>query len=139
VKHAGLTFLIAFALPLSLSGQGSLPLAAARLREAWAAHDPGPFVENPDGGVLVQIPGADPSSTVGRAQATELLHRYFRASVERDVSVAVVREVEPGRGYVELTRRYVVAGTADERRETVFLGLRKLDDRWVVTELRTGP
>jgi len=48
-----------------------------------------------------------------------------------------VREVEPGRGFVELERRYVVTGTRDERRETVFLGFRLVLGRWVLSELRS--
>jgi hypothetical protein len=50
-----------------------------------------------------------------------------------------VREVEPGHGYAELERRYVVAGTSDERRETVFLEFRRPGDDWVLTELRSTP
>jgi len=53
--------------------------------------------------------------------------------------VSAVREVEPERGYAELERRYVVAGTSDERRETLFLGFRKSGDDWVLTELRSAP
>jgi hypothetical protein len=36
-------------------------------------------------------------------------------------------------------RRFRVAGTSEERRETVFLGLRRLGDQWVVVELRAAP
>ena len=89
--------------------------------------------------LVLQIPGADPSSPLGRAQAAELLSRYFRPAEERGTAVGAVREVEPGRGFVELERRYVVAGTRDERRETVFLGFRLLLGRWVLAELRSEP
>ena len=51
---------------------------------------------------------------------------------------AMAREMEEGRGYVELQRRFIVAGTAEERHETVFLGLRRRGDQWVVVELRTA-
>jgi len=47
--------------------------------------------------------------------------------------------VEPGRGYAELERRYVVAGTADVRRETIFLGFQKVGAAWILTELRSAP
>jgi hypothetical protein len=76
---------------------------------------------------------------MGRAQAGELLARYLRTSVERGVDIAVAREVEDGRGYVELVRRYTIVGTTEERRETVFMGLRRQGDRWAVVELRAGP
>jgi hypothetical protein len=67
------------------------------------------------------------------------LARYLRTSVERSLEIATVREVEEGRGYVELVRRFSVTGTAEERRETVFVGLRRVGDWWVVVELRTAP
>jgi hypothetical protein len=76
---------------------------------------------------------------MGRGQAAELLTRYLRTAVEQGADITVAREVEEGRGYVELVRRYTIAGTAEERRETVFLGLRRLGNRWVVVELRAGP
>jgi hypothetical protein len=76
---------------------------------------------------------------LGRAQAEELLRRYLRSVVECNVIVRTVREVEDGKGFVELERRYQVVGTSDERRETVFLGFRRAGDSWVLAELRTAP
>jgi len=52
--------------------------------------------------------------------------------------VSAVREVEPGRGYAELERRYVVAGTSDERRETIFW-VSQTGVEWVLVELRSAP
>ena len=46
---------------------------------------------------------------------------------------------DPGKGFVELTRRYVVAGTTELRRETLFLGFRLQDGRWALAELRSAP
>jgi len=63
----------------------------------------------------------------------------WRAGAERGLRVSAVREVEPGRGYAELDRRYVVAGTSDERRETIFLGFRKPGQEWMLAELRSAP
>lgn len=119
-------------------GQGSLPEAAERVRQAWLAHDVQAVVGQ-GASLVLQIPGADPSAPVGRAQAMELLRRHLRAGVERDLRISAVREVEPGRGYAELDRRYVVAGTTDERRETIFLGFRKSGDAWVLAEVRSAP
>jgi hypothetical protein len=118
--------------------QGSLAEAAERVRLAWLVHDAAGIVGQ-TASVVFQMPGADPSAPVNRSQALELLRRHLRAGVERGLSVSAVREVEPGHGYAELERRYVVAGTTDERRETVFLGFRKLSDVWVLTELRSTP
>ena len=59
--------------------------------------------------------------------------------MERALAVGTVREVEPGHGYVELERRYFVAGTSDERRETIFLRFQKPGADWLLTELRSAP
>jgi ketosteroid isomerase-like protein len=120
-----------------LAAQSSLADAAEQARRAWLAHDVDALVAHTPSLVL-QIPGADPSSPLVRAQAAELLKRYFRPAEERAVEVRTVREVEPGRGFVELERRYVVSGTSDERRETVFLGFQFRYGRWVLAELRGG-
>ncbi len=135
---------IAVALVLSsfVSGrgvaQGSLAEVAERVRQAWLVHDVQAVVGQ-SSSVVLQIPGADPSAPVDRAQAIELLRRHLRAGAERGLRVSAVREVEPGRGYAELDRRYVVAGTSDERRETIFLGFRKPGQEWMLSELRSAP
>ncbi len=135
---------IAVALVLSpfVSGrgvaQGSLAEVAERVRQAWLVHDVQGVVGQ-SSSVVLQIPGADPSAPLDRAHAIELLRRHLRAGAERGLRVSAVREVEPGRGYAELDRRYVVAGTSDERRETIFLGFRKPGREWMLTELRSAP
>ncbi len=135
---AGAALLWSAALPGAALAQGSLAEAAERTRQAWRDHEPQAIVGH-SASVVLQIPGADPSSPVDPAQAVELLRRYLRAAVERAVTVSAVREVEPGRGYAELQRRYVVAGTTDVRRETLFLGFRKTGAVWLLTELRSAP
>jgi len=133
-----LTAAAAFAAGAATASQGTLREAAEQARQAWLAHDPQALVgQSPS--IVLQIPGADPSSPLGRAQAVELLRRYLRAVEERGLDVTVIREVEPGRGFVELTRRYVVAGTTELRRETLFLGFRLLAGRWGLVELRSAP
>jgi len=121
-----------------LAAQGGLDAAAQRARSAWLAHDPAALLRGSPG-VVLQIRGADPSSAIGRDQAGELLSRFFRTSVERSVEISVAREVEEGRGYVEMVRRFSISGTSEERRETVFLGLRWWGNQWVVVELRSAP
>ena len=88
--------------------------------------------------LVLQIPGADPSAALGRAQAIELLRRHFQSATERNVVVATTREVDPGRGVVELDRHYVVRGTSDQRRESVFLGFRQVQGEWILGEVRTA-
>lgn len=137
-RTLGVTLLAALAFAGRASAQGSLAEAAERVRLAWLDHDVQAIVGQ-SASLVLQIPGADPSAPINRSQALELLRRHLRAGAERRLSVSAVREVEPGQGYAELERRYVVAGTTDERRETVFLGFHKLNDTWVLTELRSAP
>lgn len=128
--------LLAVAAPAA--AQGTLPEAAERAKQAWLSHDPQALVgQSPS--LVLQIPGADPSSGLGRAQAVELLRRYLRPVEERGLDVTVIREVEPGKGFVELARRYVVAGTTEVRHETLFLGFRLDAGRWALVELRSAP
>jgi hypothetical protein len=120
------------------SYQQSLARAADQVRRAWLARDAQAIVgQSPR--VVLQIPGADPSAPFARAQAAALLRRHLLRVAERTVAVGVVREVEPGPGYVELERRYVVAGTSDERRETIYQRFRKPGAEWLLTELRSAP
>jgi len=134
----GALLLVAAGVPAPARAQSSLAGAAERVRRAWLAHDVQAIVgQSPR--VVLQIPGADPSAPVERAQAVELLRRHLQRMVERALAVGAVREVEPGHGYVELDRRYVVAGTSDERRETIFLRFRRPGADWLLTELRSAP
>jgi len=126
------------ALAIPAYGQVTLSDAAARAKQALSAHDAEGLV-GASSNLVLQIPGADPSSPLGRSQAIELLRRYFRPAEERGLDVTAIREVEPGRGFVELARRYVVAGTTELRRETLFLGYRLQGRDWRLVELRSAP
>jgi hypothetical protein len=130
--------LTVLALPIQASAQATLSDAATRAKDAWSAHDAQGLVGQ-SSTLILQIPGSDPSSPLGRPQAIELLRRYLRPAEERGLDVTAIREVEPGKGFVELTRRYVVAGTTELRRETLFLGYRLLDHEWRLVELRSAP
>ena len=118
--------------------QGTLSAAAERARQALSTHDAQALVGQ-SSNVVLQIPGADPSSPLGRPQAVELLRRYLRPAEERGLDVTAIREVEPGKGFIELTRRYVVSGTTEMRHETLYLGYRLLDGEWRLVELRSAP
>jgi hypothetical protein len=134
----GSLLLLAVLLPSQLAAQATLSAAADRAKQAWSAHDPEGLVGK-SSNIVLQIPGADPSSPLGRAQAIELVRRYMRPAEERGLDIATIREVEPGKGFVELTRRYVVAGTSEVRRETLFLGYRLQSNEWRLVELRNAP
>lgn len=119
-------------------GQATLLGAAERAKQAWSVHDAQALVGQ-SSNIVLQIPGADPSSPLGRSQAIELLRRYFRPAEERGLDVTAIREVEPGKGFVEMTRRYVVSGTGELRRETLYLGYRRQGNEWRLVELRSAP
>lgn len=138
MRSLGMLALVAALGAAPARAQGTLGEAAERARGAWLAHDPQALVGQ-SSTLVLQVSGADPSSPVGQAQAAELLRQYWRSVEERGVDVTGVREIEPGRGFVELTRRYVVAGTAEVRRETLFLAFRLREGRWVLVELRSAP
>src|SRR3989441_11032539 len=83
--------------------------------------------------LVLRIPGTDASTPLARAQAAELLRRYLRPVEERSLEVREIKEVEGGtEGFVELDRRYIVAGARGGRRGKVFLGLRRVGGRWGV-------
>jgi hypothetical protein len=121
-----------------LGAQSTLDEAARLVRDGWLAHDAETVVGQATR-VVLQIRGADPSAAVSRQQAVVLLARYLRPTSERALEIGAIREVEEGRGLVELDRRYTVLGTEDERRETLFLGFRRQGSRWVLVELRSAP
>jgi hypothetical protein len=109
--------------------------AAARAREAWLAHNAVALVaESPS--LLVQLPGADPSVALGPDQAAALLRDFMAQAQEVECEVRAAREVEPGRGYVELRRSYRIAGTQDVRTQSLLLGYRHGNSGWVLVELR---
>ena len=125
-------------IPVSLTAQGARTLeeAANQARQAWIAHDPQALVgQSPS--IVLQIPGADPSSPLGRSQAVALLQRHFQSAADENLTITAVREMDADGGFVELDRRYVVRGTSDVRRETVFLGFRRVSGQWRLAEVRS--
>ena len=132
-----LCMMLVFALaPVMLRAQDeALGPAAERARQAWFAHNPAALIaESPR--VLIQLPGADPSVALGPAQAAALLADFLAPAQEVEVLVRAAREVEPGRGYVELQRRYRVSGTQDVRTQVLLLGYRLSRIGWALVELR---
>jgi hypothetical protein len=131
-----LLILLTLLLPLSLEAQeGGLTQAADRARKAWLAHDAAGLVaESPR--LLLQLPGADPSAALGPAQSAALISNFLAQAQEVEIVVRAAREVEPGRGYVELQRRYRVAGTQDVRVQSLLLGYRLEPSGWSLVELR---
>jgi hypothetical protein len=113
----------------------ALTAAAERARSAWFAHDAAGLVaESPR--LLVQLPGADPSAALGPDQAAALIRDFLASAQEVKTVVRAAREVEGGRGYVELQRRYRVAGTQEVRSQSLLLGYRQGRNGWQLVELR---
>lgn len=131
--------LIAYALvgiPAAGMAQATdLEAAAERAREAWFAHDAATLVANSPR-LLIQLPGADPSVALGPAQAAALLADFMAPAQEVETVVRAAREVEPGRGYVELQRQYRVAGTQNVRFQILLLGYRLNETGWSLVEFR---
>ncbi|HEY9015844.1 MAG TPA: hypothetical protein VIM84_12370 [Gemmatimonadales bacterium] len=112
-----------------------LTQAAERARQACMAHDAAALVaQSPR--VQVQLPGAEPSAALGPDQAAALLNDFFASGQEVETQVQAAREVGPGRGYVELQRKYRIAGTQDVRVQVLLLSYRKQQGRWNLVEVR---
>ena len=122
--------------PAAGSAQGNdLAQAAERARLAWFAHNSAGLVaESPR--LMIQLPGAEPSVALGPDQAAALLSDFLASGQEVETTVRAARQVGPRRGYVELQRKYRVAGTQNIRVQVLLLGYR-LDRRgWTLVEFR---
>ncbi len=112
-----------------------LTASAEQARSAWFAHDAAGLVADSPR-LQVQLPGADPSAALGPDQAAALLADFLAPAQEVETVVRAAREVEPGRGYVELQRRYRVAGTQEVRIQSLLFGYRLARLGWSLVELR---
>jgi hypothetical protein len=134
--HRILIFIALLAIPHRLTAQSKdLERAADRARKAWFAHDAAGLVAGSPR-LLIQLPGADPSVALGPAQAAALLADFLASAQEVETVVRAAREVEPGRGYVELQRQYRVAGTQNVRLQGLLLGYRRSRAGWTLVEFR---
>ncbi|HEX6105731.1 MAG TPA: hypothetical protein VFZ26_09120 [Gemmatimonadales bacterium] len=113
----------------------ALAAAAERARVAWLSHDAAGLVADSPR-LLMQLPGTDPSVALGPAQAAALLETFLAEAMEVETTVRAAREVETGRGYVELLRQYRIAGTQEVRTQSLLLGYRETRSGWVLVELR---
>jgi hypothetical protein len=133
-----LLILAALLLPFPVRAQqadAGLDSAAEQARRAWFSHNATALVADSPR-LLIQLPGADPSAALGPEQAAALLADFFASAQEVETEVRAARETEPGRGYVELQRRYRIAGTQEVRVQGLLLGYRKGRSGWTLVELR---
>jgi len=134
---------IAVALVLSpfVSGrgvaQGSLAEVAERVRQAWLVHDVQGVVGQ-SSSVVLQIPGADPSAPVDRAQAIELLRRHLRAGAERGCASAPSGKWSRGAGTRNWTGATWSPAPAMNAARRSFWGFESRPE-WMLTELRSAP
>jgi hypothetical protein len=117
--------------------QRTLGEAVERARSAWLSHDTGVLAASWDS-LTLGLPGIQ-EVTVGSGQAARLLNRYLQPAMERAFEIRNTRTTGEEQGYAEAKRRYVVRGTSDEASEMVYLGFRRTDGRWRLTEIRVTP
>jgi uncharacterized membrane protein len=130
-----LTAVLVLLAVVRVEAQSPLEAAAERARAAWADHDVAALVADSPR-LLVQLPGTDPSVALGPDQAAALLDDFLARANEVETTVKAAREVERGRGYVELDRKYRVEGTQEVRTQSLLLGYRESRSGWVLIELR---
>ena len=124
------------ALPVQGQAQGpDLGAAAEQARQAWFGHNAAALVADSPR-LLIQLPGAEPSVALGPDQAAALLADFLAAGQEVETLVKAARQLGPGRGYVELQRKYRVAGTQNIRTQALLLGYRRGERGWVLVEFR---
>jgi len=119
------------------SAQESLARVAEAAQGALERHEPAMLIGRSPR-LLVQLPAADPSAQVDRAQAVALLQGFLRGTEEVETLIRAARAVAPERGYVELARRFRVVGTAEIRRQKVLLSYRRRGEGWELVELRVS-
>jgi hypothetical protein len=135
VRHIVMAMVLAAAPALGNAQGKDLDQAAEKARQAWFAHNTADLVaESPR--LLIQLPGAEPSVALGPDQAAALLSNFLATGQEVETVVRAAREVAPNQGYVELQRKYRVAGTQNVRVQVLLLGYRRSDEEWILVEFR---
>ena len=130
-----LASVVLWAVPLS--AQESLERLAETARGALERQEPAVLIGRSPR-LLVQLPAADPSAAVDRAQAVALLEGFLRGTEGVETAIRAARAVTSERAYVELLRRFRVVGTAEIRRQTVLLSYRRRGEGWELVELRVS-
>lgn len=116
----------------------TLEAAAESARRAWSARDLEAFLQGAGSRLLIELPSANPSTPVGRSQARALLQGYVQGTEEVETTVRKAKPVDETRGYVELIRRYRLAGIGEVSEGVLLLGYRLGREGWLLTEVRVG-
>ena len=121
-----------------LSAQEELAKAVEGAQQAWVKHRVADLVSASDT-VRLHIPGIVPSASLRPGQAARLLQKYLKPTKELSFVLQDVRRLAEDHAYAEVQRVYVVRGTSEQRRETVFLGFRRIGGKWRLREVRVTP
>jgi hypothetical protein len=116
----------------------SLLDAAHRAAALWMRHDFAALVGTGEA-IMVHLPGAEPSSPLRPSQAAALLRAFAEGAQELDLTVLVVRNVDPDRAYVEAQRLYQVQGTEVQHTQTLYFGFRRVGPSYRLVEVRSLP
>jgi hypothetical protein len=121
-----------------VAAQDTLEVAVEHARQAWMGHDVDRLVATSDT-MRLNIPGTASAPSLRPGQAARLLGRYLHSAQERRLELVQIHRLADDHAYGELSRAYVVKGTAEEQLERVFLGFRRLDGQWRLREVRITP
>ncbi len=124
--------------PRTAAAQANLDRVVASAQAAWLAHKVSDLVSGSDT-VRLRIPGIAPSASLKPGQAARLLEQYLKPTQELSFEESGRRELAEDHIYAEMQRVYVVKGTDEERTETVLLGFRRVDGKWLLREVRVTP
>ena len=135
VLALSLAGILQLGVPGSATGQMELEEAVELARSTWLSHDYMGLFASSDT-VRLQLPGIGRHQGLQPAHAARFLKEYLAAANEMTFWLRRIRTASEDHAYAQITRRYVVRGTTDERVETVFLGFRRVDGRWRLREVR---
>lgn len=144
VAAGAMLFLGSLSLPIRPSASPpirqfpSLEAAAESARRTWSVRDLDAFLQGAGSRLLIELPSANPSTPVGRSQALALLQGYVQGTEEVETAVRKAKPVDETRGYVELIRRYRLAGIGEVSEGVLLLGYRLGREGWLLTEVRAG-
>ncbi len=129
---AGGIFPVAAQPPQSFEGA----VEVARL--AWLQHDFETFLSLSDT-IRLHLPDGVGGLAIRPHHAGRVLKEYLKDALELEMALRSVRSLSDDHRYAEMSRRFVVQGTEDEREQTVFFGLRLGPEGWAIREVRISP
>lgn len=126
------------ALPVTSQAQQPLSEVARAAREAVLRGDLAPLVSSSRGGLRLRLPGVEPSSPLGPAQANATLRGLFRRNETAEVTIEDFREVGDSLAFVELRREYRIPGSPERRTQLILLSYRQTRYGWQLVEVRAN-